>query len=312
MNIYFREQSGTVLINGQQWTIKNHCIEFDIPEKWQLLEFKSNSHLKIENIELDGQKIDYLLLIMFDQNKRCTFGDLFDGSTHYMPIHPRYAVFRSTVCQQIPNGWYGQQIYEHFDFAIDRPVEFKTPQPKHIRDYFALDTGAHWNKRYDENSSWFFNETHDIEKIRELIDPDLFEIDPPGADTNSKWTMRNLKDPSIKGLREIGLTFLADLAVKHKFTKISTVSCNTLEAGGHIGIHVDNTQGKSRRKKIYLNLDPSDDVYFKFSTTGLVPMNTQKSMWFNTDGHVHAVVNDGPTSRLMISIAGDADWPEDS
>ena len=308
MNIYFREQSGTVLINDKQWSINDHCVSIDIPEKWQLLEFKSDSYIKILNVELDGQKIDHLLYIMFDDDKRCTFGDIFEGTTQYLPIHPRYAIFRSTVSQDLPNGWYGKQIYEHFEFTIDRPVEFKSPQPKHMRDFFALDTGAHWIKKYDENSSWFFNETHDVEKIRESIDPDLFEIDPPGADTNSGWTMRNLKDPSIEGLREIGLTFLADLAVKHNFTSISSVSCNTLEPGGHIGIHVDNTQGENRRKKIYLNLHPSDDVYFKFSTTGLVPMNTQKSMWFNTDGHVHAVVNDGSDTRLMVSIAGDADW----
>lgn len=309
MKIYFKQSSGNVLINEQQWAINNHCIELDIPQKWQVLEFKSNSHLKIENVELDGQKIDYLLLIMFDQNQRCTWGDLFEGSVHYLPIHPSYAVFRSTVCQQLPNGWYGKQIYEHFEFYIDKPVEFKTLQPKHIQDYFALDTGVHWIKKYHKDSSWFFNETHDVSQIKQSINHDLFEIDPPGADTNSGWTMRNLKNPSIDKLKQLGLTFLVDLASAHKFTSIVTVSCNTLEPGGHIGIHVDNIMGKPRRKKIYFSLDPSDDVYFKFATTGLVPMNTQKSIWINTDGHVHAVVNDSTITREIISISGDAEWP---
>lgn len=313
MRIYFREESGNVLINDQQWDINNHCIDLDIPHKWQLLEFKSDSYLKIVNIELDGQKIDHLLYIMFDQNQRCTFGDLFEGSTHYLPIHPNYAIFRSTVCQQLPNGWYGEQIYEHFEFTIDKPIKFKTQQPKHIRDYFAIDTGAHWIKKYHKDSSWFFNETHNIKQIRESIDPNIFEIDPPGADTNSNWTMRNIKNPSIIKLKQLGLTFLAELAIKHKFTEISSVSCNTLEPGGHIGIHVDNTAellklGKPFRKKIYLSLDPSDQVYFKFATTGLVPMDTGKSLWVNTDGHVHAVVNDSTESRIIIAIAGNVKW----
>ena len=52
-----------------------------------------------------------------------------------------------------------------------------------------------------------------------------------------------------------------------------------------------------------------DKVYFKFATTGLVPMNTERSMWFNTDQHVHAVVNDSTTARQIISISGDAEWP---
>ena len=58
MKIYFKQQSDSVQINGIQHTISNHCVELDPFPTWQILEFKSNSHLKIENIELDGQKID--------------------------------------------------------------------------------------------------------------------------------------------------------------------------------------------------------------------------------------------------------------
>jgi hypothetical protein len=246
---------------------------------------------------------------MFDDDKRCTFGDIFKGTVQYLPIHPSYAVFGSTVSQQLLNGWYGKQIYDHFEFCIDKPTEFKTPQPKHIRDYFAMDTGAHWIKRYDKNSSWFFNETHDIDQIKQSINLDLFEIDTANGFTSSGWTMRNLQDVSIDKLNQLGMSFLVNMAAKHKFTKISSVSCNTLEPGGHIGIHVDSRSPDIPfRKKIYLNLNPGDGVYFKFATTGLVPMNTQKSMWINTDGHVHAVVNDSTMSRQIISICGDADW----
>ncbi len=308
MKIIFRESSGNVIINNQLWSINDHCVELNIPHKWQLLEFQSDSYIKILNVELDGQKIDYLLYIMFDDDKRCTFGDISKGTTQYLPIHPNYAIFRSTVCQQLPNGWYGKQIYEHFEFCIDRPVTFSSTQPKHIQDYFAMDTGAHWIKKYHKDSSWFFNETHDVAQVKQSIDLSLFEIDAAGGDTNSGWTMRTLKGVSIDKLKPMGLTFFYDLAVKHKFIRIPTLSCNTLEPGGHIGIHIDRGPDKPLRKKIYLSLDPSDDVYFKFSTTGLVPMNTQKSMWLNTDGHVHAVVNDSTTSRQVISICGDADW----
>jgi len=310
MKIYFKESTGDVLIDDKQYTINNHCVELDIPQVWQVLEFKSNSYLKILNVELDGIKIKHLLYIMFDQNRRCTFGDIFEGTTQYLPIHPSYAVFRSTVSQQLPNGWYGKQIYEHFEFCIDKPVKFKTEQPKHIRDYFAMDTGAHWIKKYHKDSSWFFNEAHDVEQIKQSIDISLFEIDNTGfSSTSSGWTMRNLKDVSINNLKKLGLTFFVELAEKHNFTRITTVSCNTLEPGGHIGMHADG-QGltEPRRKKIYLSLDPNDQVYFKFFTTGLVPMDTQKSIWINADAHVHAVVNDSTSTRNIISITGDADW----
>jgi len=308
MRIYFRESSGNVSINGQQYTIDNHCVEIQIPNKWQLLEFQSDTYIKILDMELDGQKIKYLIHIMFDQNQRCTFGDIFDGMISYMPIHPSYPIFRSTVVQQLPNGWYGQQIYEHYEFCLDRPVEFKHPQPKHIRDYFAIDTGAHWIKKFDEGSSWFFNEEHDVEKIKQEIDCEMFENDPPYTDTHSGWSMRNLKNPTIQELQDLGLTFFVDLATKHNFTKISSVSCNILQPGGHIGIHVDNTIGQEWWKKIYLNLDPSDEVYFKFGTTGLIPMNTQKSIWLNADGHVHAVVNDTDRPRRIVAIRGRSEW----
>jgi hypothetical protein len=309
MKIYFRESSGNVIINNQSWTINDHCVELEIPQKWQLLEFQSDSYIKILNIELDGQKIDHLLHIMFNDDKRCTFGDIFKGTVQYLPIHPSYAVFRSTVSQQLPNGWYGKQIYDHFEFCLDKPVEFSSTQPKHIREFFAMDTGAHWIKRYGKNSSWFFNEKHNLDQLKQSIKVDLFEIDTAGVDS-SGWTMRNLKeDVTIDKLKQLGLTFFADLAIKHKFTEITSISFNTLEPGGYIGMHADLSAGQPLRKKIYISLDPSNDVYFKFATTGLVPMNTHKSIWLNTDGHVHAVVNDSTLSRQVISISGNAKWP---
>jgi hypothetical protein len=171
-----------------------------------------------------------------------------------------------------------------------------------------MDTGAHWIKKYDRNSSWFFNESHDLEQIKQTLDPGLFNVDLHTASA-SDWVMRNIQNPSIDDLKQMDVTWFADMAVKHNFTSISSISCNTLEPGGWIGIHADGNS--KHRRKIYLNLDPSDDVYFKFSTTGLIPMNTNKSLWVNTDPHVHAVVSHSTVSRQIISIAGytdDANW----
>ena len=245
---------------------------------------------------------------MYDDKKNCNFGDLFPGNTYYLPIHPKYAVFRSRVYQELTNGWYGEQIYHNHEFVLDRAVTFKTEQPKHIQDYFKLDTGPHWIRKWDNSSAWFFSQTVDIKKLKENIDVSKFPEVPAYSDTNFGWTMRHLKLTSIEDLNKVGLHELAEIAKKENFVSIDTVSCNTLKSGGHIGIHLDGNKNKPARKKLYFNLDPSNEVYFKFASTGLVPMNTEHGIWINTDQHVHSVVNDSNHDRLMVSISGDVIW----
>ena len=308
MKIFFKQREAEILINGTPYVVKDHCVETHLKEGWQLLKLQTNhSHIKITNMELDGQLLDHLMLVMFDQNHNCNFGDLFGGMRYFMPIHQSYAHFKARVSQDLTNGWYGKQIYEHFDFVIDRPIQFQTEQPTHIQEYFAIDTGAHWLRRHDSATAWFFDDPMNVNKLK-LINSDLFEIDTPGGDTNEGWTMRNIKQPTTQSLKDMGLGTLADIAEQKKFTSMTTVSCNTLAPGGHIGIHKDGNIDKTPRKKIYYNLDPSDGVYFKFATVGLVPMNTDRGIWVNTDQHVHAVVNDTDQPRTIVSISGQADW----
>lgn len=309
MQILFEQSQGTVKINGKNKNIINGTIDIIVDEQWQIMQFESeDAHLKIKNILLDQRPIDHLLYIIYDQNHKCTFGDLFPNAIYSMPIHPNYAIFRSQIYQQLTNGWYGKQIYDDHEFIIDRSVTFRTPQPKHIQNYFQINTGPHWIRKWDPASAWFFSNSVDIKELKKNIDTSKFPEVPGHADTNSGWIMRHLESVSIKDLEKLGLFELAKIAKKENFISINTVSCNTLKSGGHIGIHLDGHMDKPSRKKIYFNLDPSDDVYFKFASTGLVPMNTNRGIWLNTDEHVHSVVNDSEHDRLMVSISGEVAW----
>jgi len=308
MKIIFEQKQGQCRINGDTYSIKDHEVIYFESKGWQLICFETDHDwLQISDIELNGISIQHLKFIMHDQNRKCTHGTVIKDHQVFMPVHHSYSEFRSTVSQQLTNGWYGEQIYDHHEFAIDHSVTFETDQPLHIRDYFARDMGAHWIARWNTASAWFYDTDVNIDQLRQ-IDHTLFEEDQPGGDTNQGWTMRNLKNPSVAQLRHVGLDPLADIAEQKKFTDIVSVSCNTLAPGGHIGIHIDGHRDRLPRKKIYFNLDPSDQVYFKFATVGLVPMNTDRGLWLNTDKHVHAVVNDTAQPRTIVSISGQANW----
>lgn len=310
MQIIFEQPQGTVKINGEIKLILNGAVDISVSEHWQIIQFEvDHVPLKIKNILLDQRPIDHLLYIMYDQNNKCTFGDIFPNSICSMPIHPNYAIFRSLVCQQLSNGWYGKQIYHGHEFVLDRAITFRTAQPKHIQDYFQINTGPHWIKKWNEHSSWFFSDSIDLLALKDSVLNFPFPEEEGSADTNFGWIMRNQTFENIKQLESVGLTLLAQIAQKANFVGKFSVSCNILKSGGHIGIHVDGNLLRPNRKKIYFNLDPSDDVYFKFASTGLVPMNHNKGLWINTDGHVHSVVNDSKKDRWMVSIAGTAVWP---
>lgn len=311
MQILFEQLQGTVKINGKSNNIVNGAIDIIIDERWQVMQLETtDDYLKIKNIILDQRPIDHLLYIMYDQNNKCTFGDIFPNSICSMPIHPNYAIFRSRVYQQLKHGWYGKQIYDAHEFVLDRAITFRTTQPKHIQDYFQLNTGPHWIKKWDEHSSWFFSDSMDLPALKDSVLNFPFPEEEPSDDTYSGWTMRNQTFENITQLESVGLASLAQIAQKANFVGKFSVSCNILKSGGHIGIHVDGNLLRPNRKKIYFNLDPSDDVYFKFASTGLVPMNHNKGIWLNTDGHVHSVVNDSKKDRWMVSIAGTAVWPK--
>jgi len=171
------------------------------------------------------------------------------------------------------------------------------------------DTGAHWIKKYDESSTWFFDkdEVHDVEAIKEWLDPYMFNRDTAYS-TSTGWEIRNLKNITPNELRQRGLGWFGDWAERQNFSHISTVSCNILHPGGSIDMHIDGNMELPLRKKVYVNLHPSEHVYFRFRDTGLVPMNTPRTLWLNTDQYVHGVVNDTSTSRIILSINGDAEW----
>ena len=313
MKLLFEQKQGIVLINNKKHSILNNSVVLDIADCWQVLQLEAeHTPLKITNIVLDQRPIDHLLYIMYDHNNQCNFGDLFPNSKYYMPVHPRYAIFRSRVYQQLTNGWYGKQIYHDYEFVLDQSITFKKLQPKHIQDYFQINTGPHWIRKWDPTSSWFFSDSVDTKELKKNIDVSKFPEVPGHADTNSGWVMRHLKFTSIEDLEKLGLTELAVIAKKENFISIDTVSCNTLKSGGHIGIHLDGHMNKPSRKKLYFNLDPSNGVYFKFASTGLVPMNTDRGIWINTDQHVHSVVNDSDNDRLMVSISGDVAWKQNA
>ena len=214
------------------------------------------------------------------------------------------------MVNQILNGWFGQQLADHFDFVFDRGIELSDQWPRHIRDYFAPSTGPHWLEKWRESTPWFLGAPVDLAALRRQCTPDRFLVPVlPGTNDYRGWTIRHTETKSIDGLRSLGLDYLADLAVSQGFYEIYSVNLNTLYPGGYIGPHIDGYLDNVK-KKIYISLDPSDRVHYRFGNWGQVPMDQDRLLWLATDTNVHAVVNDSDQVRRIVSISGYADWPK--
>ena len=305
----FEQENGHLNISGQPYVITHHRVQLDCAAGWQLLQFDSSHHIKITDCFISGRSIGHLLLIMFRDDWSCSFGHIDSSQSSYLPVHHQYSEFRSEVYDQLSNGWYGQQIYQHFDFVLDLGTTINNNHPSHIVDYFAKATGPHWLQKYNANAAWFTGPRVDIQKLKsELALVNWPCPSPAGADTNNGWIMCHIKSNDIN-LEELGLNYLQSIASTLGFININTISYNTLQPGGHIGIHRDGKREQPHNKKLYINLDPSTAVKFKFNKAGCVPMDTHNAMWINTDDFVHAVVNDSSGPRQIVSIMGEVTWP---
>lgn len=306
IELTFDQYRVDILVNDQPCSVENFTLHLHEVNDWTLLKFDSTESIKITDCKIQGRSIGYLMFIMFRDDKTCCFGHIGPGQSSYLPIHSSYAVFRSEVCSQLNNGWFGKQIYENFDFSLDSGVQISTAHPPHMQDFFALPSGPHWLEKYNYNTPWFIGPEIDLKQLVNELKLVNVPVQYESADTNQHWIMRHVKNPNLK---ELGLDYLYSIAKEVGFETIDTLSFNTLGPQGHIGIHRDGDCNTQPRQKLYINLDPDDRVFFKFFKGGLVPMNTNRSMWVNTDGYVHAVVNDSSASRNIVSIAGIVKWP---
>lgn len=304
----FEQENGHLTISGRPHVINHHRVQFDCATGWQLLKFDSSHSVKITDCLISGRSIGHLLFIMFRDDWSCSFGHIDPGQSSYLPVHDQYSEFRSEVYDQLTNGWFGQQIYQHFDFVLDTGCAVNEHHPQHIKDYFSKPTGPHWLQKYNTQSPWFIHGPVDTAKLKQELALIQWPAESAtGADTNAGWSMCHILGENIN-LQELGAVYLNSIAEAAGFTNVTTVSYNQLQPGGHIGIHRDGSIGKNR-KKLYINLDANPGVIFKFNKGGCVPMANNNAVWVNTDGFVHAVVNDSQRSRQIVSIQGEVEWP---
>jgi hypothetical protein len=307
MRILFDSQDGKVILNRSVYAIEQGAVDIDLDPGWHLLKFQGRN-LRIKDIEIDGMSIGAGVLTMFNDNGSCCWGHIDGAQASWLPINNSYAQYIDRVGGELINGC-GQQIYEHFEFVFDQGIDLQGDWPKHIRDYFSQRTGAHWLPKWKETSAWFRSDTVDIDRLSQECSFDRFLVPIRTAiDDCRGWIVRHAEAKTIADLRTSGLCYLADLAQEQGFYDIYSVNLNTLYPGGYIGPHVDGNM-ESTMKKIYVNLDPSDQVYYRFGNYGLVPMHEHRMLWLDTEHHVHAVVNTSDQARRIVSISGHAHWP---
>jgi hypothetical protein len=311
IKIIFEQAVGRVRLDQTIHDIVNHSVEIDL-SGWHLLSISAfdTDHLQIKDIMIEGISIGHMMLIMFlAETKQCTFGWV-DRREFCMPLHPNYAMFRSVVFFYIDQGDYGSQIYEQYDFSLNKNPLLQHQYPKHVVDYFLQETSPTWHKKYNKRSPWFLGPQIDCKKITQEIDQvkHKFSKRTIKLDSYLGWNDTFIKVNSIDEVRDAGLEYFSEILLQCKFTKLENINIGYLPPGGFINSHKDLMSGEKGRNKVYIPVDFSPGNYFKFSPGGYVELNTSYATCMNTDCFLHAVVNDSNSGRLIIGGTGYADW----
>lgn len=311
IKIVFEQLSGLVKLDQNILNIVDHCVEVDL-KGWHLLSISAvdTGYLQIKDIMIEEISISHMMLLMFlAESKQCTFGWV-DNREFCMPLHPNYAVFRSVVFSNIDSGDYGSQIYEKYDFSLNKNPSLQHQYPKHIVDYFSQEVSPTWHKKYHKRSPWFLGPQIDHKKLSQEVKQvrHKFSQRTIKLDSYRGWSDTSLKFASVKQAQDIGLEYFSEILSQCKFTLIDNINISYLPPGGFINSHRDLALGEKARNKVYIPIDFAEGNYFKFLQGGYAQLDTSYATCLNTDCFLHAVVNDSDSGRLIIGCAGYPDW----
>lgn len=242
-----------------------------------------------------------------------------------LPFGNPVSYWITLVLNKVGSQELGKDLSEIYNIIYPEKIKLSSQYPRVVQDFFnhnfdffckpKADTNllpyrkcnldiANFNvqdavKEIENNWQWIYDrQTQYAQKYYNDLElpsnyPDWFSL---MLYNENKWALESFELPALQAL-------VKSLPVQGMIKSY----IGLLPPGGIIAPHVDSkpnhTPGKIGCSTLYIPLKWPAGNYFKFASGGLIDSNTP---WFiNITDHVHALVNDSDSSRIILSITLD-------
>ncbi len=270
--------------------------------------------LKITDIKINDQSIGELIYTGWTTNLAGSFfqpnTELWEPSKFEIWINTNLGFMMATLKDQIANGDFGKNLKQRYLLTVDRPIQLPDTFPESLKSFFSYGAGPRF---WDRESIHLPYKV--IENFEGVSDDQAQSIIKQCGDLSQKknhqgWHITELKDVAYEPEEITAQSYQGFGKVLRGVGYKELLSFNhaVLDPGGYINIHIDDHPSSNYKKyiagpkKFYYTYTNGDQVYFKMSNVGLLPLD--KPLLINTHDYSHCLVNCGTNPRSTLMAYG--------
>jgi len=295
--------------------------EFQLLDDWQLIEIIDSEikEIEIQSISIDNEDLGELLYTSWatDGSKRkfqpCT--SLNNKFIRWsMVLHSDVSAFKERLCNQVVNGDFGKNLFEHYQWFLDLAENLsQSTNSNNLDKFMQRSQGLNLYPKHSYYLWPFISLDIPIDQL--AIYEEIQNLERISAGSRSPGWSRKDYTADVLGSLELPQTkkWLADIGV----AGLGHVNPALLKSRGYINLHRDfdqdhrgkywdpHIQGMPPPERgigidiIHVPLLGNEQVKLKVSGGGIMP-NTANLL--NHAAYAHAAVNEGYNDRYVLII----------
>jgi hypothetical protein len=314
------------LSNGHGEKIISAPNVFELLPGWQLLELihDGSSTFEIDDLLIDGQSILENIYLAWYTDQQGNYHQprnavTTEPATWSIVLHSDISIFKERICSQLPNGVYGKNLFEEYQWFVDLGYPLKKSFSVQVDKFFIRPQGLNFYRKDDYHLYPYIplNITIDngSEIETELKNLTYNTVRPDGAKANPGWinSYLMLEDNPEKRCQRTDLITLP--ALRNWVASTGIVEFNhivglILPPGRAIEMHRDfmlhdkdlGPEDPNTTHNIYslhINVTQNSQSKIKVAGGGVMPDGINI---LNNAGYVHAGINEGAADRYVITI----------
>lgn len=325
-----------ICVNAQQVSYDVHgntitvCCDLDRGIHQLSLQLIDGARISINDVRIDSASLRQTIYMSYVKTHTDEIDQpatvLWDkGQTWILPFGNPASYWISLVLSKIQSGDFGKNLYEIYNITYPSKIKLRTNFPTVIKDFFEhnfdffCSPKANVNLLPQRKSNIDISQFHiqpvleELEKNRQWIvdhqksyDQQKYN-DREWAADYPRWITLLMYKNNECVLPQGKLPLLQALVNALPINGILSAYIGILEPGGVIAPHVDrkpnHMPGMFGCNVLYIPLTWPAGNYFKFASGGMLDSDTP--YFINITDHVHALVNDSSSLRVILSITVD-------
>lgn len=297
--------------------IENSVGVFEVEEKWYhfIIHCKENEIIDFKDITIDGESIEEQLYTGWatSVNGEIRFIPFLNQPGKYeIWLHGNLGYYLASIKSKIKNGYYGKNLFDHYLFTVDYPINFDFDVPVSIKSFFNHGYGPEW---WDKDSLSLpykiidFNITNHNELLTEGMSVPVENIFNKSKAKHIGRKYKNDGYPLIP-VEDIEYKSIGKLLKNLGYKKILNFMINTIPGKSTLYMHTDEDYEKKAYSEIMVGCSQlyvilEGDLkknFLKLGRAGIVPFD--KPVIINNNQHPHCLVNASDQQRTTLLAYG--------